>query len=242
MSNFAFIKRSTLTASIITLASFTMTATPSQAASIDFSTWQIFGDVTTPGLGQTNLSNDGLVGDDFPVTSGTFSFSGIPAGDAFGSLQSFLGVSSDTLDINGFAWEGSAIKSTYIAQAGEKLNFNWNFLTNESTYNDFAFLVVDNTVTKLADFTNATNGSSFFNQETGVNSFSYTFNSSGNYTIALGVVDLDDPGVTSAFKVSNANIQAVPESGTILGLLVSLGFSTPMARRLRTTMNERSKK
>lgn len=233
MSNFTFIKRSTLTASFITLASFTITATPSQAVSIDFSSWETFGDVTTPGLSQTNLSNDGLVADDFPATSGTFNFSGIPAGDAFGSLQSFLGVSSDALDINGFAWEGSAIKSTYLAQAGEKFNFNWNFLTNESTYNDFAFLVVDGTVTKLADFTNATNGSSFFNQETGVNSFTYTFNSSKNYTVALGVVDLDDPGTTSAFKVSNANIQEVPEPGTMMGLLVALGFSTRMVKRLR---------
>ncbi|MBG1268697.1 PEP-CTERM sorting domain-containing protein [Nostoc sp. WHI] len=233
MSNFTFIKRSTLTASFITLASFTITATPSQAVSIDFSSWETFGDVTTPGLGQTNLSNDGLVADDFPATSGTFSFSGIPAGDAFGSLQSFLGVNSDALDINGFAWEGSAIKSTYLAQAGEKFNFNWNFLTNESTYNDFAFLVVDGTVTKLADITNATNGSSFFNRETGVNSFTYTFNSSKNYTVALGVVDLDDPGTTSAFKVSNANIQEVPEPATMMGLLVALGFSTRMVKRLR---------
>ncbi|MBD2520582.1 PEP-CTERM sorting domain-containing protein [Nostoc sp. FACHB-973] len=225
--------RSPLTATIIALASLTITATSSQAASIDFSTWETFGDVTTPSLGETNLSNDGLVADDFPATSGTFSFSGIAAGDAFGSLQDFLGVSSNALDVDGFAWEGSAIKSTYFAQAGEKFNFNWNFLTNESSFNDFAFLVVDGTVTKLADFTSATNVSSFFNQETGVTSFSYTFNDSKNYTVALGVVDLDDFSTTSALKVSNANIQEVPEPSTMLGSFLALGFATKIVRRFR---------
>jgi hypothetical protein len=44
------------------------------------------------------------------------------------------------------AIEGSAIKQTFTANAGQTLSFSWNFLTNESVgndanpnFNDFAF-------------------------------------------------------------------------------------------------------
>lgn len=232
MSTFTIFKRSTFIASIVSLASLAIAPTPSFAIQVDFGTWSTFGDVTTPSLGQANLSNDGLESDDFPATSGKFSYTNTtPAGDAFGSLQTFLGVSNAALDIGGSAWEGSAIKSTYTAQAGDKFNFNWQFLTNEGINNDFAFLVVNGAVTKLADVTNATNSSTFFISETGVNSFSYTFNSTGNYTLALGVVDVEDFSATSALEISNANLEQVPEPTTLLGLFTGLGFGVNMIRR-----------
>jgi hypothetical protein len=237
-----FIKRSTLKAVILSLASFSslaMITTESHAAQIDFNSWQSFGDVTTPGAGQANLSNNALNDDDFPQVDEIFNFSGTPAGEAapFPDLQDFLEVADTTLDIDGFAFEGSAIKSTLTAQAGDVFRFSYNFFTNETAYNepqnDFAFFLVNNSVTKLADFSNASDPSTLFDTETGVQSFSYTFSAPGNYNLALGIVDVNDSVVSSALRVSDANLEPVPEPFTILGSLTAFGFGVGLRRRYR---------
>lgn len=235
-----FVKRSALKAFILSLASFgslAMTATESHAVQVDFSSWQKFGDVTTPGTGQTSLSTNALQDDDFPQPDANFNFSGTPAGQArpFTSLQNFLGVAPTALDVGGAAFEGSAIKNTFNAEAGDVFRFNYNFLTNETSTSklDYAFFLVNSTVTKLADFTNASNPSSPFTSETGNNSFTYTFSAPGTYNVALGVVDVNDYNNTSALRVSNANLEPVPEPLTILGSLTALGFGAGLRQRFR---------
>ena len=211
-----FIQRS-ITASIIS-ASFGVSAiaTPAHAVVVNFSSWQTFGDVTTPSKGQANLSSDAIQNDDFPAPSGTFNFSGTPAGQAgpLPDLQDFLGIATDALDSGGTAIDGSAIKNKINVQAGDMFSFNYNFLTNETAspnpLNDFAFFLVNNQVFPLADTTAAFNVSTPFNTETGVNSYAYTFSTPGNYNLGLGVVDINDVTVTSALQVSNANIRPVP--------------------------------
>ncbi len=229
-----FIKHSTFKVGLVSLAtlgSLAMTITSSVAVQLDFSSWQKIGDVLTPVDG-AKLSTASLeFEDDYPATAGTFNYSGTAAGDAglYPDLQDFLALAdASTLNIGGFAFEGSAIKNTLTVADGDALSFDWNFRTNETLNKDFAFLLVDSTLIKLADFTDATQADSPFLQETGIRS--YTFSTAGTYTLAFGVVDVDDYGTTSALEISNARLERVPEPTTILGLLTVLGCGATIGR------------
>jgi hypothetical protein len=168
------------------------------------------------------------------------------------SLEQFLNVSTfegDTfLDsiATGLPIEGSAIKQTFTAQAGQMLSFSWNFLTNEAVgnnanpnFNDFAFAMLsfnsENLFFPLADSTSATflaNGSnSVFFEETGFKTFSYILPSDGEYTLGLGVVDVGETTVVSGLLVDK--VAAVPEPSSTVGLLVlgALGTVSGLKRR-----------
>ncbi|QSJ18841.1 PEP-CTERM sorting domain-containing protein [Nostoc sp. UHCC 0702] len=205
-----------------------MTTSSANAALLDLGSWQQFGDVTTTALGEANLSNNALQNEDF-LEDTNFNYSGNAAGSArpFPDLQDFLGLQPEALDIEGEAVEGSAIKNTVTVAAGDVLRFDWNFRTNETLNKDFAFLLVDNTLIKLADSTDATQADSPFGQQTGIRS--YTFSTAGTYTFALGVVDVDDFDTTSAFEVTNALVETVPEPATVLGL--GMVFALGVSRR-----------
>ena len=208
MTTSTFIKRSAVTASIVSLGVSALT-TPAYAVVVNFSSWQRFGDVAIPGASQANLSTDGRQNDDFPAPNGTFNFSGTPAGEAapFPNLQDFLNIPDTALDIGGAAFEGSAIQNIVPVQAGDVFSFNYNSSSNEavSSPNDFAFFLVDNGVFVLP------------NSATGFNS--YTFSTPGSYNLALGVVDTNDYVVTSTLQVSNANIQPVPMEFSPAGIM-----------------------
>jgi hypothetical protein len=222
-----------------------LTATPSYAVVINFDDWQKIGDVVTPALGSTSMSNDGSLGfnnsrsDDKPSPSGTYNYSKTTlAQDALdrnpnGSLQSNLGFINSALDVVDQAYEGSAIKTTYNAKAGEQLTFNWKFLTNETdkTFNDYGFFSVNTTVYQLANITNAATPSSLFKNETATGSYSYTFDTDGNYNLAFGVVDMNDFSVTSALQITNANLQPAPEPISIVSSIVALGCGASLRRR-----------
>lgn len=153
-------------------------------------------------------------------------------GIAENSLEGFLGVSQFFGDdFLSKAIEGSAIKQTFTARAGQNLSFSWNFLTNESIgdnakpdYNDFAFATLSNNSQnlffKLADTTTSflANGSktNFF-EETGFKTFSYTLPTNGEYTLSFGVVDVGEPTVISGLLLDK--VQAVPETSSTVSLL-----------------------
>lgn len=89
-----------------------------------------FGVDSTQGTSQALITNDG-------------SFLSLPAPD----LEDFLGLTSGSLNTlgNGNAIEGSAIRQTFTANAGDILTFNYNFLTQgplppDSNFNDFSFV------------------------------------------------------------------------------------------------------
>ncbi|BAZ29892.1 hypothetical protein NIES4074_23390 [Cylindrospermum sp. NIES-4074] len=227
-----FIKHSGLTTGILSLVCFSLTANPSQATLVDFSSWDKLGDVYTQ-PGEASLSNDNAIfQDDAPLGSGFYNLSGNNPEEAspFANLQSFLGLDSTALNIDAQAFEGSAIKSAITAKAGDIFSFDWRFSTNEFSNKDFGFLVVDNKVVKLADFTNAIlpGTSPGFQKNTGFNTYSYTFNSAGTYKLGFGVVDVGDYVTTSALDIRNGNIQQVaqevPEPTTILGSLMALSY------------------
>ncbi|BCL38134.1 PEP-CTERM sorting domain-containing protein [Nostoc sp. MS1] len=227
---------------------------PVKAADLDFNTnpspWSSFGDVYFSNSKEALLSTDANLDDDIQLgaSSGDFNFSGQPAGEVgfvSPNLTEFLGLNADALDINGVAYEGSAIKRTLNVNAGDSLNFQRNFLTNENSslvsgsfrgsLNDYSFLLVNDQIKKLADINDATqsnpNFSVAFDKESGIETFKYTFNNAGTYTIAFGVVDLDDYTVSSALSVRNVSLesnpisQPVPEPSTIIGTMVALGLS-----------------
>jgi hypothetical protein len=119
------------------------------------------------------------------------------------ALTAFLGRPETSLDtlIGGNVVEGSAIKRTVQASAGQVLSFQWNFFTDESvnssSYNDFSFvsLVGPGGVNKLQvlastfDSFVALPSSASFNRMTGYRTFSYVIPTTGTYTLAIGACD-----------------------------------------------------
>ena len=211
-------------------------ATPSVAANLSLTPWEILGDVQIVNANLVYLSNNALVSDDFGFgLDENYNFSNNPAVDNFFSdLETGLGLLSGALDLDAnkfeYAYEGSALKKIVKVQAGEQLSFKWNFLTNElsqlkHSFPDYGFLLVDDQLIKLASVNNELVASSKYEWETGWQTYNYTFTSDSESLIAFGVVDIGDYAVSSAFKISNVNLSRndsvrnkIPEPNLRLGL------------------------
>ncbi len=128
-------------------------------------------------------------------------------------LEEFLDLAPGVLDGlgNGDVTEGSAIKQTFTAEAGDILRFDWDFLTNETTpedtFNDFAFFSLTPLTLELAD-----TGESFvssltpFSQETGFQTESIAISEAGTYSLGFGVVDVEDDIIDSGLLIDNVRI------------------------------------
>ncbi|MBD2255252.1 PEP-CTERM sorting domain-containing protein [Nostoc parmelioides FACHB-3921] len=198
-----------LVLSLFSLSGFTIVS-PSFAASLDLSSWDKSGDVfAVPSQATlTNAFSDGS--DDasnYNVSSNDPTY--------INSLETFLGLNSGDLGLD--ATEGSAIKRTFNALAGDVISFNYSFLTYDTFSSDRAFLTISNSVIPL----------------TGSSLFSYTFATSGIYNIGIGVVDVDDTFGSSILSVSNANYQSksVPEPSIILSSILAGGFGVMLKRK-----------
>ena len=194
-------------------------------------------------IGLDDNFNPIIGGDAVPATF----ISGINEGE---SLEGFLGLSSffgESLDSIATASpiEGSAIRRSFTAQAGQVISFFWNFLTNESVeqsaiddftfpnFNDFAFVSIQsdsaNELFSLADtVADFTDSSASYDNETGYQQFTYTVPTTGTYTLGIGVVDVGEATRTSALLVDDVD---VPEPGTALALLVGGALGTTAMRR-----------
>lgn len=192
----------------------------------DFSQWETTGQATVEdssfGLEPSNGTYQAVL-ETLQDTTGT----------SGADLESFLGLTAGSLTSSGVT-EGSAIKQTFVANAGDILTFQWDFLTDldpsESDYNDFAFFTLNNILNPLADTSNATN-TNFFTRlakETGYQSTSYKITTAGTYVLGFGVVDMGDTTVNSALLVDNIKLSAastsVPEPTSTLGLLALGAF------------------
>jgi hypothetical protein len=154
------------------------------------------------------------------------------------ALESFLSLPAGSL--NGFdGFEGSAIRQSFTASAGDVLSFDWNFLTNENTpnqFNDFAFWsLVNQTNAQLLADTNHSfiTSNSSFNEETGFSTLSVTIAASGTYTLGFGAMDGLDAEVDSGLLIDNVRLSssAVPEPSTLI--VFSLGCLGTVAAALR---------
>lgn len=97
------------------------------------------------------------------------------------------------------------------------MSFDWNFLTNElesdlvGSSNDFSFAVLQSfgsaiqpLVNELADIHEVPNTSrTMFTNESGYKTFSTTIDTSGTYTLSVGVVNIDDPLFDSVLLADN---------------------------------------
>ncbi len=150
-------------------------------------------------------------------------------------LETFLGLEQGSLDSlgNGDATEGSAIKQTFTANAGQVLTFDWNFFTDELTFdnnpfsfNDFAFVSLTS-LNELADtslifMTSATE----FDDETGFKRFSFVIPETGTYTLGIGVTDVGNRVFESGLLIDNVAVTAVtPEPASTLGLFALGAFA-----------------
>ena len=203
-----------------------------------FLQWQIIGDVSRQDIFQGISSPDGNFQallttattnllDDQPSPAGTFNFSGNnPANENFASdLENFLGLTQNSLDIpiNGpfGATQGSGVRQTFSAKAGDRIQFAWNFLTNDNSSpffggaRDYGFVSLNpvapqlgNISTVLADSISPSLNSSTtnFSQETGYSTFTSAPLSEGEYVLALGVVDGAGTDKTSALLVDNFDV------------------------------------
>lgn len=195
--------------------------------------WNKLGDVTV-NSGGAFLTTASLFDDDFPEDAATFNASGTSAYDvALGGFESFTGLNPGVLDTGSdFAFEGSLLTQNISVNAGDTLSFNWNFFTNEGLNQDFAFVVINGVSTKLTQASNALIPSIPYDFSTGASVFSQTFATASSFSLAFGVVDINDYGVTSALWLDNVQLTAaVPEPETYAMLLAGLGFIVASSRR-----------
>lgn len=197
----------------------------------NFSGWSTFGQTSV----LTNLSFG------ITPTDGHFQAlltTGGNAGSRAG-LESFLGLSAGALNtlVGQNATHGSAIKQTFSVTPGEKITFNWNFLTAEcpafcgssghppNFFNDTSFAIISPAYSELGD-THATffpAPGTFFNGQTGYQTFTTGPLIGGLVTLAFGVVDVGDFAVDSALvldavgtPLSGPPVAATPEPATLL--------------------------
>jgi hypothetical protein len=144
----------------------------------------------------------------FVSNGGVYSGTGSAVGTA--TLEAALGVPSGTLLAlgGGAATQGSCLTQTLSALPGDTLEFKWNFQTNEPTpaptRNDFAFLTISsNGAILLADtfYPVFVNSPSPFNEETGYQSYAYTFSSAATVTVGFGVADRGTTTTDSALLI-----------------------------------------
>lgn len=131
-------------------------------------------------------------------------------------LAQFLETRIDLLNSFGEVYEGSALKTNITVNAGDILSFDWNFLTDESHdgdyQNDFAFLTLSGLNTlKIADtfsmFNPAQENSTNLLYETGFHTYTYTFTTSGTYTLGMGVVDVGEGSFDSGLIIDNVSLR-----------------------------------
>ncbi|ACK69192.1 Na-Ca exchanger/integrin-beta4 [Gloeothece citriformis PCC 7424] len=127
-------------------------------------------------------------------------------------LETFVGLNLAEFDnlINNNATEGSAIKRRLTVESGDILSFDWNFLTNQTSISlntDFAFVSINNSLTKLADIdSQMVDSNSNFEIETGYKTFTYQFTDSGSFNVSVGVLDVGDTQINSGLLVDNFTI------------------------------------
>src|SRR5690606_24628842 len=96
---------------------------------------------------------------------------------------------------------GSAMKTTVEVAAGAVLTLRFNFLdseppSDEATYKDFAVVIIDDQVIRLADVDSATlpvgSASVAFDDQTGYLTFTFEFSSGGSHEVGVAVLNEGD--------------------------------------------------
>ena len=192
-----------------------------------------FGVTPTDGANQVRLTT----GTGAASTNQTQTAMGLPAGtlqNIFDSLVTSTG--------NG-PTQGSAIQITFSAEAGDLLEFDWNFLTNEldvgpgnptpnpAQWTDFAWYILDPPTGANQEFVpahanigagNFVPSPSVFFDETGYETASITLANTGTYTLTLGVHDVQDTAIDSGIVFDYFRLIRGPEPDTFALLAIGL--------------------
>ncbi|AFY54016.1 hypothetical protein Riv7116_1454 [Rivularia sp. PCC 7116] len=191
-----------------------------------FERWRTIGDTSIEtkeiGIAPTDKESQALITNGFSDSGGSVEES---------DLSEFFDLSSGTLDalLGGNATEGSGIKQQITAQAGDILEFDYTFLTNEATptktFNDSAFFSLGKFAQELTDTSDPTFSSDKnvqgYSEATDTQSLKILISQAGTYDLGFGIVDLTDTIVNSAILIDDVKLTSTGvtpfESQTIEG-------------------------
>ncbi|BAY84917.1 peptidase domain-containing protein [Calothrix parasitica NIES-267] len=167
------------------------------------------------GIAPTDAESQALITTGFSDSGGSVEES---------DLSEFLGLTSGSLDtlLDGNATEGSGIKQTFTAQAGDIIEFDYTLLTNEATptqtFNDSAFFSLgkssdDSSGSKFALEIADTSDPTFsdksvegYLEATDTKTIKVAISEAGTYELGFGIVDLSDSIVDSGILVDDVKL------------------------------------
>jgi hypothetical protein len=186
------------------------------------------------------------------LTTGDSSLSNGAGGPAVlaSQLDTFLGLAAGTLEgMGGGATNGSAMKQTFSATAGDVISFKWDFLTRDSGGLDFGFFMLQPQIpapTILATSSNAVNPSlTVFSNETGYQTTGpIVIGVTGTYTISFGVVNTGDTLFNSGLLVDavTQNGSTGPINGGVTVPLPAAAYVAPLGLLLAAMASKRLRK
>ncbi|MBE9213346.1 hypothetical protein IQ247_11805 [Plectonema cf. radiosum LEGE 06105] len=175
-----------------------------------FQNWRTIGDTSIEtqeiGIEPTDGEFQALITNGFSDAGGSVEES---------DLSQFLNLPSASLDalLDGNATEGSGIKQTFTAQAGDILEFDYSLLTNEATpsatFNDSAFFTLGNFALELGDTFDPTFSDKSvqgFSEATDSKTIKVAISQAGTYDLGFGIVDLTDSIVDSAILLDDVKL------------------------------------
>ncbi|MEM1392375.1 MAG: hypothetical protein AAF757_21045 [Cyanobacteria bacterium P01_D01_bin.116] len=180
-----------------------------------FQNWRTIGDTSIEtkeiGIAPTDGESQALITNGFSDSGGSVVES---------DLSEFLGLTSGSLDIllDGNATEGSGIKQTFTAQAGDILEFDYTLLTNEAipneTFNDSAFFSLGETsqgkfaleIADTSDPTFSDKSVEGYSEATDTKTIKVAISEAGTYELGFGVVDLSDTIVDSGILLDDVKL------------------------------------
>ncbi|MCA9196278.1 MAG: lamin tail domain-containing protein [Planctomycetales bacterium] len=136
------------------------------------------------------------------------------------AIERFLDLERFALDNtgNGSVTRASAISREVTVSAGGSVSFDWNFLTNDSTNLDFAFVTIQGVegVQVLANPNSSLKPSRSleFASETGYQSFQHVFGTAGTYKLGIGVAQQDTAMNDSAVLIDNLHVDGTRDAVT----------------------------
>lgn len=218
MSLFTSLRNYSVFTILLSCASLAI-ANSAQAAAFSNNTWNFVGNTDPTANPITDITLTNNVTATPPAEAITFLWQ-----DPVNGIGRF-GTDPDD-DTTDNSTSASLIWQTFDAAAGDTLSFNWDFDTQDTQEADFGFFGVSQnggnaTVNRLASALVGPIAS---------NPYTYTFGSTGTYTIGIGVSNWTDDTNVSTLALSNINYTAIPTPALLPGLV---GVGIGVIRRQR---------